>query len=120
MVTQSQFAIDKCEVGAFIRWVGLGILILRQKISDAQVLAESKMVECDGLCAMDKPEAFAEGDGAHIMGTNGDKWGEYDYISVCELNVCFPTVASYGTNSLNPLLQDLRGKSRSISAIRYN
>ena len=68
MVTQSQFAIDKCEVGAFIRWVGLGILILRQKISDAQVLAESKMVECDGLCAMDKPEAFAEGDGAHIMG----------------------------------------------------
>ena len=39
-----------------------------RNLSDAQVLADSKMVECDGLCAMDNPEAFAEGDGAHIMG----------------------------------------------------
>jgi hypothetical protein len=39
------------------------------------------MVECDGLCAMDKPEAFAEAMGhilweANINKFYGDKWGD--------------------------------------------
>jgi hypothetical protein len=82
-----------------------------RNLSDAQVLADSKMVECDGLCAMDKPETFVEGDGAHIMGTNGANITTFSLRTECILS----DGNKLGTNSLNPVLQCLRGKSRLIS-----
>ena len=37
-------------------------------LTDAQMLAESKMVECDGYVRWIMLKAFAEGNGAHIKG----------------------------------------------------
>jgi hypothetical protein len=73
------------------------------------------MVECDGLCAMDKPEAFAEAMG-HILWEGHLSRGQMRRITTIGLR----TECILSDGIWNPILQNLCGKSGLMSIIRYN
>lgn len=99
------------------------------------------MVECDGLCAMDKAEAFAEAMG-HIREDMDASVGCDGYVRrrgqilwegriICEGDILWGQMGRITTIGLrtecilsdgiwNPILQNLCGKSWLMSIIRYN